>query len=229
MSGKRVAGVALAGLLLAAVAVSAYPWDKRTNFTFNGPVAIPGVTLPAGTYTFRLVDTSSRSVIQVLSANGQESYAMFFGRFALRSDIPTAPEIRFMETAAGMPRAVESWWYPGTRWGYEFVYPREQARLLAMGTGVPVLTTAAEAPESTELEVPDWVWIEPEGAEVVEPPAPRGPQPALEGEIAPQVTDVPEPLPPALPKTATPLAQVGLGSFALLLGAGLVRVWRITR
>jgi hypothetical protein len=228
MSGTKVVGVVLAGVLLAVAIAGARPFDKRTHFTFSGPVAIPGVTLPAGEYIFRLVDTSSRNVIQALSANGQQSYAMFFGRHALRTDIPTEPELRFMETAAGMPRAVESWWYPGVRSGYEFVYPRERARLLAMGTGRPVLTTAAEE-LAAELEVPEWVWMEPEGTEVaVEPPA-RGPRAVLEGEIAPQVTEIPESLPPALPTTASPLARVGFGAFALILGAALIRVWRVAR
>lgn len=223
MAGRRIVGVALAAMLFAAAAAGARPWDKATHFTFNGPIAVPGVTLPAGEYIFRLVDTHSHNVIQVLSANGQESYAMFFGLRAVRDDIPTAPELRFMETAAGMPQAIESWWYPGLRDGYEFVYPREQARLLARGAGEPVLTTAVEPGDE-----PDWVWTEPEGRETGTPPA-RGPRLAVEGDIAPQVSDVPEPLPPALPKTASPLAPAGLGAFALLLGAALMRVWRITR
>ena len=37
-------------------------WDRFTYFTFSGPVQLPGVTLPAGTYEFRLVnpETSAR-------------------------------------------------------------------------------------------------------------------------------------------------------------------------
>ena len=30
--------------------------DSRTEFTFNQPVEMPGVTLPPGTYIFRFVD-----------------------------------------------------------------------------------------------------------------------------------------------------------------------------
>jgi hypothetical protein len=33
------------------------PEDKRVFFTFSGPVAVPGVTLPAGKYLFRLPTT----------------------------------------------------------------------------------------------------------------------------------------------------------------------------
>ena len=83
--------------------------------------------------------------MQVLSADGKNSYAMFFGISANRTDFPAKPEIRFMETAAGMPAAVKTWWYPGDKAGYEFIYPKEQARLLAKGTGQPVLDCRGRA------------------------------------------------------------------------------------
>lgn len=54
----------------------------------------------------------------------------------------SAPEVRFMETAAGMPAAIKAWWYPGERMGYEFMYPKDQALRLAQGASQPVLTTA---------------------------------------------------------------------------------------
>ena len=51
--------------------------DKRTYFTFSQPVALPGVTLPAGTYMFRLADdTTTRKVIQVTNREGTQSFAM---------------------------------------------------------------------------------------------------------------------------------------------------------
>ena len=39
---------------LMASGADAFTSDKRTYFTFNQSVALPGVTLPAGTYMFRL-------------------------------------------------------------------------------------------------------------------------------------------------------------------------------
>jgi hypothetical protein len=39
---------------------------------------------------------------------------------------------------------VKTWWYSGDKAGYEFIYPKEQARLLAKGTGQPVLIMEAE-------------------------------------------------------------------------------------
>jgi hypothetical protein len=116
--------------------------DKRTTFTFSGPFALPGVTLPAGQYLFRLADpSSSRKVVQVLSADGKTPYGMFFSLPAERPESASTPEVQFMETAAGMPAAIKAWWYPGERSGYEFMYPKDQARRLAQGAGQPVLTT----------------------------------------------------------------------------------------
>jgi hypothetical protein len=130
---------------LTAAAASAQPLDKRTLFTFSGPVTLPGVTLPAGQYLFRLADPNSSSkVVQVLNANGTEPYGMFFTLSAERFEPASTPEVRFMETASGTPAAIKTWWYPGERTGYEFVYPKEQARRLALGASQPVLTTHAQ-------------------------------------------------------------------------------------
>ncbi len=138
MTRNRWTGVALAGMLVAGAASTAaftYPWDKQTRFTFSGPVAVPGVTLPAGSYIFRVADTTDRHFIQVLSTDRQRSYAAFFGFSVSRTDIASGPEVRFMETGYGVPRAIESLWYPGQSFGYEFLYPKEQAERLMRGTG----------------------------------------------------------------------------------------------
>jgi hypothetical protein len=224
---KLVIGLTLATAVIAVLAPPAasaqgVPEDKRVFFTFSGPVAVPGVTLPAGQYLFRLptkIASGERHVMQVLSADGRNSYAMFFGISANRADYPTKPEVRFMETAAGTPPAVKTWWYPGDKAGYEFIYPKEQARLLAKGTGQPVLIAKAErvAPAGTE---------EP----VVAAPAMVPAEPALVGELAPPAMPVIEPpIEPRqdLPKTAGNGFTIALAGVGLLLGAVLVKRLRV--
>lgn len=130
---------------LVAAPVSAQPFDKRTLFTFNAPVTLPGVTLAPGQYLFRLADpNSSAQVVQILNADGTKPYGLFFTMPAERFEPAAAPEVRFMETASGTPAAIRTWWYPGERRGYEFIFPKEQARRLAMGASQPVLTTDAQ-------------------------------------------------------------------------------------
>lgn len=223
----RAGFIAVALCWLIAGSAFAQPSDYRTFFTFSGPVSIPGVTLPAGKYLFRLADTSGRNVVQVVSSDGRTAYAAFFIHRESRPEAAKDPEVRFMETAAGMPQAVRTWWYAGDRYGYEFVYPKEQARLLAKGTGTPVLAAAPTAPAAV-------VVVSPKGEEtqVVAESRPAEPTgPALKGEPAPSSIAVAEPAQQAraeLPRTASTLPLVGLIGLLLLVGALLIRDWRLT-
>jgi hypothetical protein len=50
--------------------------DKRTYLTFSQPVAIPGKVLPAGTYTFQLLESASnRHIVQIFNRNGTQLIA----------------------------------------------------------------------------------------------------------------------------------------------------------
>jgi len=238
MSFHTLARLGCASAVLAVVTAAgafAQPLDKRTYFTFNGPTAIPGVTLPAGKYLFRVADTGSRNVVQVLSEDGLKPYAMFFAMRAERPMPARDAEIRFLETATGMPSAVRTWWYPGERGGYEFVYPKSQARLLAKGAGQPVLTTEAETTTPTETRTAELARIEPTGKEeaVAEaapvPVTPTGP--SLKGEVAPPSIAIPEgQLARAeLPKTGSTTPLVAVAGVLLLLGGALIRGRRLSR
>jgi hypothetical protein len=159
MLSTRVFGLACAVTVfvcLVAAPVSAQPLDKRTLFTFSGPVTLPGVTLPAGQYLFRLADPNSSSkVVQVLNADGTKPYGLFFTIPAERLEPASTPEVHFMETASGTPAAIRTWWYPGERRGYEFIFPKEQARRLAMGASHPILTTDAQTTTTEQTNTAD--------------------------------------------------------------------------
>ena len=129
MLSKLVAFLTLAVLTLSIGGrAEAQPADYRTYFTFSAPVTLPGITLPAGKYVFRLADPdSSRKVINVLSADGKKSLAMLHTIPNRAMKAPKDAEIRFMETSAKVPPPVKTWWYAGKAIGYEFIYPRKQA------------------------------------------------------------------------------------------------------
>ncbi len=140
-------------LVGAASGASAFTSDKRTYFTFSQPVALPGVTLPAGTYMFRLADdTTTRKVIQVSNREGTQSFAMLHTMPVYRPDAPRDPEVRFMETASGAPIAVRAWWQQGERTGYGFIYSKEQ--LAALNRNVASAEPAAIAPSGTQKLFP---------------------------------------------------------------------------
>ena len=181
--------VALA--LTVASGAQAMTFDKRTYFTFNQPITLPGVTLPAGTYVFHLADpTTSRKVTHVTNEKGTQSYAMLLSMPAYRNDAPRDSEIQFMETAAGMPRAVKAWWVAGERNGYEFIYSKEQMRRLSEGIAPePAAFSAEPAAEPVASEIAEPVAapeIEVERTEEVA---------AVEGEPVAVVEETPAALP----------------------------------
>jgi len=157
LSKTATSACALAMLILVSSAAYAQePYDKRTYFTFNQPVQLPGVQLPPGEYIFRLADPdTSRKVVQVLSADRKEVYAMLHTIPRQRAEAPDKPEISFMETAAGNPPAIQTWWYRGERTGREFMYSKEQAARIATAImpEQPAITMARnETSEATIAE-----------------------------------------------------------------------------
>lgn len=217
MLSTRVFGSACAVAVfvcLMAAPVAAQPLDKRTLFTFSGPVALPGVTLPPGQYMFRLINpSSSLNVVQVLNADGTRPYGLFFTIPAERLEPASTPEVRFMETASGMPAAIRTWWYPGERSGYEFIFPKDQARRLAMGTSQPVLTTQAQTTMTEQTNTTELSRVGSAGqeTEVIASVTPTAAAPAgttQQGEIASSALSIATPsIPPAGSALAAAPAQ----------------------
>src|SRR4029078_2281017 len=80
--GRRVLVLAFSIIVLLMMfssAASAQFPNKKTTVTFSGPVEIPGIdaqVLPAGTYVFRLLDSSSdRNIVQIFSKDMSHVYA----------------------------------------------------------------------------------------------------------------------------------------------------------
>ena len=200
-----VSACVLAVLAFTSTTAHSQTVDNRTFFTFNQPVTLPGVTLPAGKYLFRNADAdTSRRVVQVLSDDGKQSYAMLLTIPAQRTEASAEPEIRFMETAEDTPRAIRAWWYPGNTIGWEFIYPREQALKLAKAASSSVLTTASAQNDTTEeMKTADLARVTGSGGEtavtVEEKPAATGVAgTAQEGQIAASSIEI--------PATPTPVA-----------------------
>jgi hypothetical protein len=247
MVSKLVAFLTLAVLTLSiASRAEAQPADYRTYFTFSAPVTLPGITLPAGKYIFRLADAdSSRKVINVMSGDGKRSLAMLHTIPDQAMKAPKDAEIRFMETSAQVPPPIKTWWYAGKAIGYEFIYPRKQAMELAKSTSEPILTTAQDTTDFESADLSRVSGNENQAAVTVEQnPAPReasgraqsadveaAQSPAPQGGAsasAPQDTRADERARATarteLPRTASSVPAVALlGTLALALGLGLSR------
>jgi hypothetical protein len=111
------------------------PMDSRTEFTFNRPVELPGVTLPPGTYVFRFVDaTTGKRVMQVQAKDASsKSYGMFMTISAQRPKASDDAELRFLKTPAGVSRRpCKTWWYSRQHdWAGIPSIPKSQAMRLA--------------------------------------------------------------------------------------------------
>jgi hypothetical protein len=134
-------------------AAHADEWNKLTYLTFSGPVNMPGITLPAGTYRFELMDPdTSRRVIRVSDKDGTKNYGIFLSIPDQKLEPSNNPVVMFREMPAGTPQAIQAWFYPGETTGYEFVYPHDQALKIAKATHQPVLSMGESKSSTTEAD-----------------------------------------------------------------------------
>jgi hypothetical protein len=110
----------------------------KTVMTFSNAVELPRMRLEAGTYVFRLADTASRNVIQVLSQDEKTTLGQWLFVSAERQEVTGDTVVTFRETSAVSTPAVQYWYYPGEKIGKEFIYPRDQALRIAQRTGATV-------------------------------------------------------------------------------------------
>jgi hypothetical protein len=230
--------MALMGAILAPTA-KADPWNRKTTFTFSGPVEIPGVhlkgwsVLPAGTYVFKILDSqSNRHIVQIFSKDEKTVYATILAIPNYRLKTTSKTVMTFRERPAGQPEALRAWFYPGRNWGEEFVYPKAQAIALAKSTNTPVLFMPAEIPVEVdepirsadaavvvELKRAPVMAIQPTGEEVQLSAVVTSP-PAAELEGTSEPTEVAA---TRLPATSSMLPLIGLFGLLALGGAFAVR------
>ena len=195
---KRVTAFATAAVLaliavfsLTATAQQPDTLDK-TIMTFSAPVELPGKRLEAGTYVFKLADLAGRNVIQVFADDEKDILGQWFFVPANRQEPTEETIVTFREAAAGTTPAVQYWFYPGKLIGREFIYPKDQAMVIAQRTGQSVLTedgrVNAEGPVAANSES----------------------QQQQSADATPHVTPAPEPAPAQEQASADPEPRVGV-------------------
>jgi hypothetical protein len=156
---KRVTAIATATVLALLVAltlnVAAQQPDTRdrTIMTFSSAVELPGMRLEPGTYVFRLADTASRNVIQVLDQQEKEMLGQWLFVSAERPEVTGDTVVTFRETSSASTPAVQFWYYPGEKIGKEFIYPKDQALRIAQRTGATVQTEDGPVSATAQAEV----------------------------------------------------------------------------
>ena len=84
--------------------------------------------LPAGTYVFKLLNSSSnRHIVQIFNKDQTKIYATILAIPNYRLQPKDKTVITFNESVKGAPQAIRAWFYPGANWGEEFVYPKAKA------------------------------------------------------------------------------------------------------
>jgi hypothetical protein len=117
-------GAAVLGLTVATPdgAASNVP-SQLNHLTFSGPVGLPGITLPRGTYTFEMIPLHP-DIVRVLSRDGSRVY---FTGFTTRVARPAGLGADRLVTLTEMPRGVapriEAWYPVGQSTGSRFIYP----------------------------------------------------------------------------------------------------------
>lgn len=128
---------AVLGVLLACAvflpAAHADEANQMTKLTFPQPVQLPNVTLPAGTYWFRIADLANAGNLNVVQVFNQNRSQIYDTELTIPVDRPQPrgkTEVTLAERPHNQPQALYDWFYPGRVTGHQFIYsPREQKRL----------------------------------------------------------------------------------------------------
>ena len=202
--------------------------NKKTVMTFSQPIEIPGQILPAGTYTFVLLDSpADRHIVQIFNADGSQiiTTVLAINNYRLKPTGDTV--VKFAERSGDNPEALKAWFYPGDNFGQEFVYPKQRAielavivkepvPALAADTDIKVVPIVAETPEQKEVPVTEAIMVTPAPAETVTPaPVVQATTPAPVVETAPApVVETQQ-----LPQTASQLPLIVLFGLMSLCAA----------
>ena len=197
-----------AALMLGATLASAQNADRSTIVTFSAPVSLPGMTLPAGSYLFKLADSQvNRNIVQVFDKDRSKIFATIIAIPAQRNEPADETVITFNEAPANAAPAVRYWYYPGEKSGQEFAYPKKQAIEIANAAHTSVLSVDAENAES--MKSAEISRVEPGAAAAAPATQPTEPanapgtaQPAQPEPATPPSTDVPK---PAQPEASAPV------------------------
>jgi len=122
MTSRRFA-LTTSALLVAAVlgAASMQASALRTNYlTFSGPVALPGVTLAPGTYTFEA--GPEETDVNIVRVQTRDRRQLLYQGFTTPVSRPmgNVPVVVFGEAPAGAPIPIRVWYPTQSRIGHRF-------------------------------------------------------------------------------------------------------------
>jgi len=224
----------LGALLTVASAARADEQNRKTVFTFQDSVQVPGTVLPAGTYVFKLATSQSdRHIVQIYSQDESRLIATILAIPNSQLEPAGSTILMYAQTPPNEPPALKAWFYPGDMTGQQFIYPKDKARELAAAnsTEVPSATATDQAISDANQSSQDQVATAPASSystnnAAAEESAPS--TPAVESAPAPaqSITPAASPSPSTsntLPQTASDLPLIGLIGFMAIGGVLVLR------
>jgi len=166
---KALLGLVAVAMLgtMALPSARADTWNKKTVVTFSQAVEVPGKILPAGTYTFQLLDSpSDRHIVQIFNADGSQIITTILAINNYRLEPKGDTVMKFSERPGDDPEALRAWFYPGDNFGQEFVYPKARAIQLAQTTKSAVPAVAVDVIDENAIKTAPIVAVTPEQEEV---------------------------------------------------------------
>lgn len=111
-------------MAMAAVTPSGAAIGPRDQITFSRPVALPGVVLPAGSYTFEVMNPDSSST--VVRVSHRDTHQVFFSGLTMMAvrpaNLAAGRLVTVGEAAAGAAIPITAWYPTGRLAGHRFVW-----------------------------------------------------------------------------------------------------------
>jgi LPXTG-motif cell wall-anchored protein len=140
---------------LISVAAFADDWNKKSIVNFSQTIEVPGKTLPAGTYVFKVANNdANRFLVQVWNKDETELIDTVQAIPNQRLTPTDKVVMTFGEAPPNQPDALRAWFYPGHDSGFEFAYPKDRATELAKRSHeeVPVMQGEEAKAEDVQAE-----------------------------------------------------------------------------
>lgn len=98
--------------------------NRANQLRFGVPVALPGVVLPVGHYTFEVANPEgSGDVVRVWDASRQRvHFTGFTYRVRRPENLPKDRAIILGEAGRGEPAPIRAWYPVGDNHGFQFIY-----------------------------------------------------------------------------------------------------------
>jgi len=225
---QNIALAAFAGCIGVALlpSLQADAWNKKTNLTISEPLEVPDcctpdhtIVLQPGEYVMVLVDSlSDRHIVRIFDKDEQHVMTTILAIPNYRLQPTGKTVLQYWEVAAGQPRALRAWFYPGDNFGQEFAYPKQKAEQIAAFVKAPVPVILVDTTVLEDLKTVPLLAVDEGGktAEIVAALPVPSPNADLQPTLVAAQSGPVEAETPAMPHTASSMPLVGLAGLLSL-------------